>query len=246
MEVQTVERRSGRPARRCEVSRRGRCDLRDRDPELLVGDDAGAPIPVDLIQLSVGLLERLPRPERGDEFDAYVVLKGSIASRSAIGGRTAADLHGPGDVISPARGAASNGAGAGWSRSWSVLQPAELAAFDLARVPPEQLFPLTRGMFERMAPSADELRLRLAISQSPKLATRVEAALWRFAERWGRQGVEGVRLAVGLTQGILAECVCAHRTSVVVALGELEDAGRLRREGRGVYLLLGEPPTDLT
>jgi hypothetical protein len=83
----------------------------------------------------------------------------------------------------------------------------------------------------------------MAIAQLPSLEARIELLLWHLADRWGRRQGGKVILPVRLPQGLLAELICAHRTSVNGAIRELTRRGVIETQGVGRWALISEPPT---
>jgi CRP-like cAMP-binding protein len=75
------------------------------------------------------------------------------------------------------------------------------------------------------------LALGLAVLQQRRVEDRLLTLLWLLADRWGYVTGDGVRVAVPLTHGLLAELVAARRPSVSTALGKLAEIGELRRSG---------------
>jgi CRP-like cAMP-binding protein len=56
--------------------------------------------------------------------------------------------------------------------------------------------------------------------------------------------VDGARVRIPVTHGVLASVVGARRPSVTTALGRLQDDGLIQRLGDGEWLLHGSPPQD--
>jgi CRP-like cAMP-binding protein len=66
---------------------------------------------------------------------------------------------------------------------------------------------------------------------------RVHALLWHLADRFGRVTPDGVHLPVPLTHRTIGSLVGARRPTVTLAVGELERAGTVHRDGLGGWLL---------
>jgi CRP/FNR family transcriptional regulator, cyclic AMP receptor protein len=70
---------------------------------------------------------------------------------------------------------------------------------------------------------------------------RLEAVLAELAEEHGRGTRDGIRVALPLTQDMLASLVGASRETVTRALADLERRGRISRAGRSYILPLSSP-----
>jgi hypothetical protein len=168
-----------------------------------------------------------------------LVLHGVIARETHLGGRTATELLGPGDVLRP------------WDQEpepvpydvvYRVLEAADLALLDAffadrVRPWPAILGELTAAAVQR----AESLALQRAIASHPRVDMRVSMLLWHLAARWGKVVPDGsVRLELPLTHRLLGELVGAERPSVSHAVGRLTKAGLVRRDG-GTWYLTGTP-----
>lgn len=105
---------------------------------------------------------------------------------------------------------------------------------------PEIVVELTRRVILR----ARRVTSMLAITQQRPLEWRLRLCLWELADRYGRVGVDGVRLDLNLTQGLLGHLVGSHRPSVSTALSNLERDGYLRRRDGALVLLDSAPALD--
>ena len=94
-----------------------------------------------------------------------------------------------------------------------------------------------------MAGAAARLRrqaLHRAVSQLPRVDERLLAMLWLLAERWGRVGPDGVVVELALTHELLGRLIGARRPTVTMAVGQLIEAGHVRRRlDRGYVLAPG-------
>jgi CRP/FNR family transcriptional regulator, cyclic AMP receptor protein len=214
------------------------------DPELgnvLSGDarrTAEGKLLVSVVSLEPG--EWSP-PELRDAGAALglLLLDGFMIRRLTIGASSAIEPLGRGDLIRPWQEDAAS-----FSRaSWSVVEWAELAVLDgaftaaLARWP--ALIPV---LLERAMRRSRWLAAEAAISNIVGMETRVLTVLWQLAERWGAFEEGGVVLSLPVTHDFLAKLVGARRPSVTQALGELTEAGKLRRLPDGRFRLMGDPP----
>lgn len=109
---------------------------------------------------------------------------------------------------------------------WQVLEPLELLALDLRFLEDAAPWPeLLQALAERMAGHGRSLALRLAISQMPRLDSRLKVMLWHLADRFGRVDRAGVLIPIRLSHAVLAEPVSAQREPVTRRLKQPADDG---------------------
>ncbi len=175
----------------------------------------------------------------------FLVVDGLVTRDVRVGRHGCAELLGRGDVLRPWDVDDGGQAPVRHDAAWRVLQPARLAVLDsrfalhAGRFPP-----VVAELMSRTLRRSRDLAVLLAIAAMPRLDARLLAALWHLADRWGHVGTEGTLLPFRLTHETLAGLVGAQRPSVTTALRQLERRGSVRREARGGWLLLGEPPGD--
>ena len=166
-----------------------------------------------------------------------LVLEGLLAVDVHVGGRTATELLGPGDLIQPPP--------ADLDRlldrevTLKPLVASRLAVLDrefLDRVRPWPEIVLT--LLRRAEKRAIDLNLQRAVSSHPSLELRLALLLWHLAERWGRVEPGGIRLDLPLTHAVLGRLVAAERPSVSRSLGRLAEHG-LVTGGAGGWHLTG-------
>jgi CRP/FNR family transcriptional regulator, cyclic AMP receptor protein len=221
----------------------------DYDPELFqdVADPeaAAAASMAESEWLEVG--DWTPERQRLDRRGHYglLVLEGAFIRRVELGPRDALELLGPGDVGRPW---VSFGGDSSISLSgrWRVLQRARLAHLDrrwAARMAP---WPeVAAAVMDRIMRRQRFLAMHVALSQMPKLQTRLRVMFWYLADRCGRVTADGVVIDLPLTHEVIAGLVGARRPGVTSALGELQRAGELGRRRDGRWVLFGEPPPEI-
>ena len=170
-----------------------------------------------------------------------LVVDGRLVRRVGMGERYAAELLGEGDLLQPAEHD-GEAATLPFEATWRVLSPLRLAVLDLAwmaRVAPfpEVFAEITRRVMQR----SRRLASLQAIAQHHRLEDRLWLFFWELANRYGRVGPDGVRVEIPITHEMISHLVGARRASVSAAIGRLEKAGCLRRDGRS-WLLLGASP----
>src|SRR3954451_9723141 len=221
----------------------------DEDPDLFkdVADpSARAASVAEARWLEVGAWDAgLERLETRGHF-GLLILEGMLLRRVVLGVRDSIELLGPGDVARPW---VSFGGGSGISVgvAWQVHQRTRLANLDrrwalrLAQWPE-----IASGIMDRTMERQRFLAMHAAISQMPRLQSRLLVLFWYLADRWGRVTADGVMVDVALTHELLAGIVGARRPGVTSALGELQRGGELARREDGRWVLRGDPPSELT
>jgi CRP/FNR family transcriptional regulator, cyclic AMP receptor protein len=180
---------------------------------------------------------------RGRDF-GLLVLSGLLLRDMELAGRSFVELRGPEDLLRPWDDAGEV-TSINAPITWTAREPTRLAWLDGDFAQSVCTWPeITAALVARATRRARLLSFRLAILELRHVNLRVLLLLWHLADRWGRVGAEGVRLDLDLTHELIARMVGAHRTSVTVALRELADDGRIRREDRR-WVLLGTPPQHL-
>jgi CRP/FNR family transcriptional regulator, cyclic AMP receptor protein len=224
--------------------------IADHDPELFenVADPevAGAASVAETEWLEVGDWEpgSTGRIDKRGHF-GLLVLEGAFIRRVELGPRDALELLGPGDIGRPwvSFGGDSSISLAG---RWRVLQRARLAHLDrrfAARMAP---WPeVAAAIMDRVMRRQRFLAMHVALSQMPKLQTRLRVLFWYLADRCGRVTSDGVVVDLPLTHELIAGLAGARRPGVTTALGELTRAGELGRRRDGRWVLLGDPPPEI-
>lgn len=178
-----------------------------------------------------------------------LVLDGLLTRQVALGETTCAELLGPGDLLRP------------WDRlesktpqplrvTWRVQEETELAILSERFAGRAARWPaVASALTGRVMRRANTLALSQAIGSTTGLDTRLLTLFWHFAERWGRVRADGVLLSLPITHETIARLIGARRPSVSTTLKLLERDGKVRREGRGAWLLAHHPspsaPADL-
>jgi CRP-like cAMP-binding protein len=215
--------------------------LLDLDPDLGEGLEdairlqARARIVVPLVELEPAVWS----PERlaalGQRCFGMLVCQGVIVREVEIAGSRCADLLGPGDLLACHADAQSLLAR---GDSWHVGEATAVAVLDDHLLPALRAWPsVAASLIARGARQAARSADQRAISQLPRIELRLRALFWHLASRWGRRGVDGVVLPLGLTHEALGRLVGARRPTVTLALGELARTGRVVRRPDGAWLL---------
>jgi hypothetical protein len=164
-----------------------------------------------------------------------LLLRGLVAKEVHVGGRTATELLGPGDLVRP------------WDTEeepvpvdlvWRVLVPTDVAVLDAFFADRIRPWPaIAADLMARAVHRSESLAVQRAIASHPRVDVRVALLLWHLAGRWGRVQADGtVRLELPLTHRLIGELIGSERPSVSHAIGRLSRAGLVERGLDGWHL----------
>ena len=219
----------------------------DHDPglaELVPSDQRGQArqaTGATVIEYASGQWRKPDNSERARGGHGLLMLNGLILRRVRVGGRHAAELLGPGDVLRPWQhdGSAST-LELEWT--WRVVAPSRLALLDARWTARAAAWPqLGAELTGRALARALRLVIAMAIAQQPRLDMRLWMLFWDLADRFGKVHADGIHLDLPLTHEVLSHLAAARRPSVSGALTRLAAEGRLVRSGRS-WVLSGERP----
>ena len=159
-----------------------------------------------------------------------LVIDGIVDAEVGVGGRTASELLGSGDLIQPAGCVHDELLACG--AAWRALVPVRLGILDHGFVKRVRFWPqLHRALLRRAGGHAHDLNVQRAIAMQPRLEVRITLMLWHLAARWGKVEPGGIRLPLPLTHQLLGRLIGAERPSVSHALARLARAGTVTRYG---------------
>lgn len=177
-----------------------------------------------VLQVGVGACDLGPWFEVAAQGFGLLILDGLVALEIRVGGRTAAELVGAGDLLQPLGPAADQLVMR--SCGWRVLRSTKLAVLDGDFADRVRAFPqISRILARRACRRPLELDVLRAITCQPRLDVRLVLLLSHLAARWGRVEPNGVRLSLPLTHRLLGQLVAAERPSISHALKRLAQAG---------------------
>lgn len=219
------------------------CYLLDEDSDLADAFDLRTRLVVRqvatarVLEIPVGTDWISERSGVGSRALGVLVLDGLFAVDVRVGGRTATELQGPGDLLQPPRPGIDQLVERELARH--TLVPSRVAVLDaefLDRVRPWPDVVIT--LLRRAEKRSIDLNLQRAVCCHPSLELRLALLLWHLAERWGRIEPGGVRIELPLTHALLGRLVAAERPSVSRSLGRLAEHG-LVSGGAGDWHLAG-------
>jgi CRP/FNR family cyclic AMP-dependent transcriptional regulator len=170
-----------------------------------------------------------------------VLLVSGLVSRDIhLGGRTASELHGPGDVLCSElpderlfRDAVK----------WNIQAPTVLAHLDRRFDEASVRWPRLMGVVAaRLRARAERVAAHMAVLHMSRVEERIMAVMRLTADRWGKPSEDGVLVPIPLTHQMVGQLVAAQRPSVTLALRDLAHARRLVKVPGEGWLLL--EPTD--
>jgi hypothetical protein len=174
-----------------------------------------------------------------------LVVDGLLMRDIRLNATVCAELLGHGDLLRPwdeDRAYASTP----FKVRWRALRPTRLAVLDRRFAVVACRWPeLIQMTLSRTIGRSHALAFYLALGSLKRVDSRLRVLFWYLAERWGRVGVDGVRLPLPLTHEMLAQLVAAKRPSVTTALGQLTRDGFVSRAADGTWVVHGEPPSEL-
>jgi CRP-like cAMP-binding protein len=165
-----------------------------------------------------------------------LVIHGLIELDTRVGDRTASELLGKGDLLSPPDSDYKVPLLPRESLS-VVLASTRIALLDEAFAERVKAWPqITRAMVRREARRLMDLNVQRAATSHPRADVRVALLFWHLAQRWGRPASDGVLLPLPLTHRLIGKLVGAERPSVSHALSRLSRAHLVSRCEEGLML----------
>ncbi|HTP20702.1 MAG TPA: helix-turn-helix domain-containing protein [Solirubrobacteraceae bacterium] len=171
-----------------------------------------------------------------------LLLEGLMVRTLEVGSVSSSEIVGPTDIIRP------------WENDlipalvpaltkWRVLEAAQVALLDgrvtalLGRWPE-----LSAAVSGRLLRRARSLAYLMAAQHFVRVEHRLLATLWHLAAMWGRVTPRGTLVPFRLTHEMLAGIIGAQRPTTTMAIRSLTEQGRLLRDDKRCYVLLGDPP----
>ncbi|MBN8866904.1 MAG: Crp/Fnr family transcriptional regulator [Solirubrobacterales bacterium] len=219
----------------------GTVRLLDAEPSLARGSDRQT-----LDRARERLIAEVRRIESGAWEDAaeqpaspiclgYLILDGAFTREIVLSNRPSIELLGPGDLIRP------------WvvptpldamnvTDSWTLLSPGQVAILDHQVAEQAKDFPsIITALMDRVVARSRWLGFHLAVCQLPRVDHRLLLTFRYAAERWGIEGVDGVKIPIRLNHRSLAALIGARRPSITSAIGTLTEQGLIERSEDGTW-----------
>jgi CRP-like cAMP-binding protein len=170
-----------------------------------------------------------------------IMVDGMILQEVRLGGRSALQILGPGDVVMP-DGAASDALDV--RIRWTAAVDSRVAVLDDRLQAPFRLWPgLALALVERTGQQLGRAAVHAAIAQLPRVDQRLEATFWQLADRWGHVTPSGIHIPLALTHEVLAQLVGGRRPTITLALADLAERGVLVRHPDRTWLLPAHSPS---
>lgn len=195
-----------------------------------------ARVRVSTCVLSPGVVE-LDRCGLSPSAFALLVIGGDLTQAVHLSDRTISELLLAGDLFAP------------WAPSpttpttrprLTALEHVEVAVLDHIFIKAAACWPgLLIAVHRRLNDHRHRLATHGAICQLPRVAQRVIAIMWHLAGRTGRITADGTVVPHPLSHCAIADLVGAQRSTVSLAVKQLEAEGHLIRRDDGTWLLPG-------
>ncbi|HUA43907.1 MAG TPA: helix-turn-helix domain-containing protein [Solirubrobacteraceae bacterium] len=220
--------------------------------QLLIADpDLAEEMPVEARELATELIRvrtfrvakgRWKPPELGPGATGLLLLDGLMVRTLTLGRVSSSEVVGPTDIIRP------------WENDllpslvpavtdWRVLEQARVGLLDTRTTELIGHWPqLSAAIGGRLLRRSRSLAYLMAAQHFIRVEDRLLASLWHLASMWGRVTRQGTVVPFRLTHEMLASIIGAQRPTTTTAVHSLARQGRLTRDDRRYYVLLGEPP----
>lgn len=171
-----------------------------------------------------------------------LLLEGLMVRTLRLGDVSSSEVVGPSDIIRPWENDLIPSLAPGLT-SWRVLEPVRIALLDRRATTLIGRWPeLNAAVGGRLLRRARSLAYLMAAQHFLRVEDRLLATLWHLASMWGRVTLTGTVVPFRLTHETLASIVGAQRPTITLAVRSLTDQGRLIRDERRCYTLVGAPP----
>jgi CRP/FNR family cyclic AMP-dependent transcriptional regulator len=188
----------------------------------------------------------VPADEGARGYLGFLIVNGLVARDLLLAGQTSTELLGGGDFLQPWLGPRDDRL-VQHKVFWHILTPVELAVLDDGFARALQEWPqVTAALLERALRRANRMAVHQALLGLTPVETRLLVLFWHLAERWGRVTPDGICVRLTLTHQLLGQLVGCQRASATTALKHLVEDRDIRRRADGTWLLVGDPPDELS
>ena len=190
---------------------------------------------------------RVPRgswqpPELDDGATGLLLLDGLMVRTLVLGRVSSSEVVGPTDIIRPWENDLLPSLVPGVT-DWRVLEQARVGLLDTRTTELIGHWPeLCAAIAGRLLRRSRSLAYLMAAQHFIRVEDRLLATLWHLASMWGRVTRQGTVVPFRLTHEMLASIIGAQRPTTTTAIHSLERQGRLARDDRRHFVLLGDAP----
>jgi CRP/FNR family transcriptional regulator, cyclic AMP receptor protein len=181
-------------------------------------------------------------PELDRGATGLLLLDGLMVRTLTLGRVSSAEVVGPTDIIRPWENDLLPSLAPGVT-DWRVLEPAQVGLLDTRTTQLIGHWPeLCSAVAGRLLRRSRSLAYLMAAQHFIRVEDRLLASLWHLASMWGRVTTLGTVVPFRLTHEMLGSIIGAQRPTTTTAIHALARQGRLARDERRYFVLLGDPP----
>ena len=181
-------------------------------------------------------------PELDRGATGLILLDGLMVRTLRLGRVSSSEVVGPTDIIRPWEDDLLPSLAPGVT-DWRVLEQARVGLLDARTTQLIGCWPeLCAAIGGRLLRRSRSLAYLMAAQHFVRVEDRLLATLWHLASMWGRVTPQGTVVPFRLTHEMLAGIIGAQRPTTTTAIHSLSRQGRLARDDRRYYVLLGDPP----
>lgn len=191
-----------------------------------------------MIQVEPGECEWLAGAYDSGSIVGLVVNDGMISREISFGEHVAFDLLASGDVLL-LPGTGSDELDLGGRVTLTALNPGELIVLSRPFVHAAARWPsLLTNVHRRLEAQQRRVAIQCLAAHMPRAEDRLLLTLWLLAHTCGRVAPEGIVLPLSLSHEALGRVAAARRSTITLALRQLETAGLIQRRPNG-HLVVG-------
>jgi len=123
----------------------------------------------------------------------------------------------------------------------------DVVGYPLSRLKPYQVECLTSAQISELSPESGDLQQALLIHawkseellriiHQPLVPDRLLCLLQWLAEQFGKPAISGMLIELRLTHQVLADTIGSSRVTVTRLLSQMEEAGKIKRSQRQLFL----------
>ena len=159
----------------------------------------------------------------------FLIVDGVVVKETTLGGRSALELLGPGDVLAPPLPALQQVESRAFSRYLAHGRVSLAVLDDRFRHATRRWPQLANVLHERLGRQTHRASMHLAMVHLPRVEDRLIALFADLGERFGRMTPDGVLIDLSLTHEVIGRLVRSRRPTVSLALQTLASDGALER-----------------